>query len=159
MNWSVRGLEMSDVPTLLDWYNNEELHYTANAKSYKPYSLEELTQYWQEKLARSHAKYYVIMVDQQVVGRVGLKKDRYEVEYSILIGVSTIYSKGIGTEVTKHFVAEAFLDPDVSTVCLGVRTDNHRAIRCYEKAGFKVTKKYEENRVNMYEMRINRWEV
>ncbi len=78
MNWSVRRLEMSDVPTLLDWYNNEELHYTANAKKYKPYTLEELTKYWQGKLARSHAKYYVILVEGQVAGRVGLKKRESE---------------------------------------------------------------------------------
>ncbi len=83
-------------------------------------------------------------------------KEGNEVEYSIVIGVSTLHSKGIGTEITKHFVAEAFLETDVIAVYLGVRTDNHRAKRCYEKAGFKVTSGYEENQVKMYEMRINR---
>jgi RimJ/RimL family protein N-acetyltransferase len=74
MNWSVRELEMKDVPILLDWYNNEDLHYIANAKKFKPYTLEQLTDYWREKLSRPNAKYYVILVEERVVGRVGLKK-------------------------------------------------------------------------------------
>jgi hypothetical protein len=29
MKWSVRRLGMGDVPIILDWYNNEDLHYIA----------------------------------------------------------------------------------------------------------------------------------
>lgn len=156
MNWSVRRLEMKDVPVLLDWYNNEELHYVANAKKYKPYSIEQLTEYWREKLSRHNAKYFVILKDEEVVGRVGLKKKDSSVEYSILIGVSTLYSKGLGTQITKCFINEMLREPDVLTVYLGVRADNLRAIRCYEKAGFQIAKSYYENQIKMYEMRVDK---
>lgn len=157
MDWSVRRLEMKDVPILLAWYNNEELHYIANAKKFRPYTLEELTDYWREKLSRTHAKYYVILVDEKVIGRLGLKKKGNRVEFSILIGVSTLYSKGLGTEVTRYFISEALREPDVSSVYLGVRADNLRAIRCYEKAGFQVTNDLYENHIKMYEMRIEKF--
>jgi RimJ/RimL family protein N-acetyltransferase len=160
MDWSVRLLEMNDVPILLDWYNNEELHNIANAKKYKPYTLEQLTDYWREKLSRPKSNYYVIVMDEQVVGRTSLKKkenkEGFEVEYSILIGVPTLYSKGLGTKVTKYFISEAFLEPDILSVYLAVRTDNVRAIRCYEKVGFQVRKVFYENDVKMYEMRIDK---
>lgn len=152
MNWSVRRLEMGDVPIILDWYNNEDLHYIANAKRFKPYTLVQLTDYWREKLSRSNARYYVILVDERVIGRVGLKKKGNTVEFSILIGDPALYSKGLGTEVTRYFISEALREPDVSSIYLGVRADNLRAIRCYEKAGFQVTNDFYENHIRMYKM-------
>ncbi len=73
-------------------------------------------------------------------------------EYSILIGISNLYSKGFGTEITKYFISKSFLDPDIEAVLLQVREDNKRAIRCYEKAGFEKVKSYVENQVEVYEM-------
>lgn len=158
MNWSVRLLEMSDLSILLDWYNNEELHYIANARPFRPYTYEQLADYWQAKLNRPNASYYVIQVEEQVVGRVSMKKREYkeglEAEFTILIGTSNLFSKGLGTEITKYFIAEAFLDPDLQAVFLFVRADNSRAIRCYEKAGFQLTRSFYENDIKMFEMRI-----
>lgn len=160
MNWSVRLLEISDLSILLDWYNNEKLHGIANARPFRPYTYEQLTDYWQEKLTRPNSSYYVIQVEDQVVGRVSMKKKAYkeglEAEFTILIGTPNLYSKGLGTEITKYFISEAFLNPDLQTVFLCVRADNSRAIRCYEKAGFQVTKSFYENNIRMYEMRIGK---
>ncbi|MBB6452315.1 RimJ/RimL family protein N-acetyltransferase [Salirhabdus euzebyi] len=158
MNWSIRELVIEDVPALLEWYNNEELHNTANAKEFKSYTLKQLNEYWKGKLARPNAKYFTIIVDEQVVGRVGLKQQKNKdiFEYSILIGVQKLYSKGLGTEVTKYFVEKVFLDPNISSVYLEVRADNRRAIRCYEKVGFQISKTFEENKVTMYGMDIKR---
>lgn len=104
MNWKERLLELDDLPIILEWYNDEELHNIADMKPFKRYTIEELREYWTKKLARSYASYHVIIVKDKVIGRVGLKKtkykDTYVMEYSILIGVSNLYSKGIGTEVT-----------------------------------------------------------
>jgi RimJ/RimL family protein N-acetyltransferase len=156
MNWSVRRLEMGDVPIISDWYDNEDLHYIANAKTFKPFTLEQLTDYWREKLSRPNAKYYVILVEERVVGRVGLKKKGNTVEFSILIGDAALYSKGLGTEVTRHFISEVLREPNISSVFLGVRADNLRAIRCYEKAGFQVRNEFYENQIKMYKMTIDK---
>ncbi|MBE7123041.1 GNAT family N-acetyltransferase [Bacillus cereus] len=156
MDWKERLLELDDMPIILEWYNDEDLHNIADVKSFKRYTLEELRQYWTGKLSRSYASYHVIVVEDEVIGRVGLKKkqydDAYVMEYSILIGVSNLYSKGLGTEITKYFISKSFLDPDIQAVVLQVREDNKRAIRCYEKAGFKKEKSYIENQVKVYDM-------
>ncbi|MDA2237667.1 MULTISPECIES: GNAT family N-acetyltransferase [unclassified Bacillus cereus group] len=157
MEWKERLLEMDDLPVILEWYNDEKLHNIADIKPFKRYTIEELRQYWAEKLSRSHASYHVIVVKDEVIGRVGLKKTKYDdiyvMEFSILIGVSNLYSKGLGTEITKYFISKSFLDPDIEAVLLQVREDNKRAIRCYEKAGFEKVKSYVENEVKVYEMR------
>ncbi|MCU5173678.1 GNAT family N-acetyltransferase [Bacillus paranthracis] len=157
MEWKERLLEMDDLPVILEWYNDKKLHNIADIKPFKRYTIEEIRQYWAEKLSRSHASYHVIVVKDEVIGRVGLKKTKYDdiyvMEYSILIGVSNLYSKGLGTEITKYFISKSFLDPDIEAVLLQVREDNKRAIRCYEKAGFEKVKLYVENEVKVYEMR------
>lgn len=156
MDWHERLLEMDDLPIILEWYNDEELHNIADVKPFKRYTIEELRKYWTEKLSRSYASYHVIVVEDEVIGRVGLKKKRnddiYVMEYSILIGVSNLYSKGLGTEITNYFITKSFLDPDIQPVVLQVREDNKRAMRCYEKAGFKKTESYVENHLKVYEM-------
>ncbi|MED1559062.1 GNAT family protein [Bacillus paramycoides] len=156
MDWHERLLEMDDLPIILEWYNDEELHDIADVKPFKRYTIEELRKYWTEKLSRSYASYHVIVVEEKVIGRVGLKKKRnddiYVMVYSILIGVSNLYSKGLGTEITNYFITKSFLDPDIQAVVLQVREGNKRAIRCYEKAGFKKTESYVENHLKMYEM-------
>ncbi|WP_439876380.1 GNAT family N-acetyltransferase [Bacillus mycoides] len=156
MDWHERLLGMDDLPIILEWYNDEELHNIADVRPFKRYTIEELRKYWTEKLSRSYASYHVIVVEDEVIGRVGLKKKRnddiYVMEYSILIGVSNLYSKGLGTEITNYFINKSFLDPDIKAVVLQVREDNKRAMRCYEKAGFKKTESYVENQLKMYEM-------
>ncbi|CAH2463930.1 HD domain-containing protein [Bacillus mycoides] len=57
-----------------------------------------------------------------------------------------------GDWTAKYFITKSFLDPDIQAVVLQVREDNKRAIRCYEKAGFKKTESYVENHLKMYEM-------
>lgn len=45
--------------------------------------------------------------------------------------------QGLGTAMVSQFVAQLFGDPAVTRVQADPRTDNARAIRCYEKAGFR----------------------
>ncbi|MBM7654551.1 GNAT family N-acetyltransferase [Neobacillus cucumis] len=159
MNWVTRHMKMSDMPSLLSWYNNEELHYTANAKSFKPYTLDELVTYWEEKLNRPNADYYLILVDGKAAGRVSLKKKNEYVEYAILIGDESLYSKGLGTEITKYFVDKVFAKHRAPSMVLEVRKDNGRAIRCYEKSGFTITKEFRENGIPMYEMKVEKSKI
>jgi RimJ/RimL family protein N-acetyltransferase len=45
--------------------------------------------------------------------------------------------QGIGTQMVRAFVAELFTDPRVTRVQADPSPANGRAIRCYEKAGFR----------------------
>jgi RimJ/RimL family protein N-acetyltransferase len=45
--------------------------------------------------------------------------------------------RGLGTAVVRAFVARLFADPEVTRVQTDPAPENGRAIRCYEKAGFR----------------------
>jgi RimJ/RimL family protein N-acetyltransferase len=45
--------------------------------------------------------------------------------------------RGLGTEMVRAFVAQLFTDPRVTRVQVDPAPTNSRAIRCYEKAGFR----------------------
>jgi len=49
--------------------------------------------------------------------------------------------RGLGTAMVKAFVAKLFTDPQVSHIQTDPDPRNTRAIRCYEKAGFRATGK------------------
>jgi RimJ/RimL family protein N-acetyltransferase len=157
--WNCRPITLDDVPALLDWYNDQALHEMANPRPFEPYTLDELMAYWRKKLSREHARYFAIEVEGRLVGRAGLKgtpKGGGVVEYSILIGERAWHSRGLGTAVTKRMLQEAFADPKVHVVRLYVRRDNARALRCYEKAGFRRVHAFTQNGVPMEMMQVER---
>lgn len=45
--------------------------------------------------------------------------------------------RGLGTRIIRAFVDRLFEDPAVTRIQLDPRPDNQRAVRCYEKAGFR----------------------
>ena len=159
VQFSYRPITLDDVPALLDWYNDAELHRTANSTPFEPYTLDKLLGYWKKKLIREHCAYYGIWVDGRIVGRVGLKKSPPcldVVEFSIMIGVSGLRGHGLGTAISQEMVAVAFADPKAQIVRLYVRQDNGRAIRCYEKAGYRHVHSFTQNGVPTLMMQIER---
>ncbi|KEO83737.1 GNAT family N-acetyltransferase [Tumebacillus flagellatus] len=161
--WSVRPLTMADVPSLLEWYNDEELHYIANSRAFIPYTLDELLTYWKKKVNREYAQYFVIEHNGELIGRCGLKgtvQSMDEVEYSVLIARRSLFGKGMGTEITKHLLDVAFSNPQVQRVKLHVRKDNERAVRCYVKAGYQSVHAFTQNGVPTVQMQVERseWE-
>lgn len=161
ISWTYRPMQLEDVPELLAWYNDPIRHAVANAKPFRPYTIEELTDYWKDKLGRPKYRYYAILSGNKLIGRVGLKpiKGTASVEYSVMIGESELHSKGLGTAITLKMIEETFEDPLIESVYLTVREDNKRAIRCYEKCGFHFTGSFVENAVTMLEMSVTRMDV
>lgn len=154
---------MDDVPALLDWYNDQELHDIANSRAFVPYTLDELLTYWKKKLNYMHVQDFVIERGVELIGRCGLRASQptgTEVEFSILIARRSLFNKGIGTEITKHMIAVAFANPKVQVVRLYVRKDNKRALRCYHKAGYRIVHSFTQNGVPTEMMQVERaqWE-
>lgn len=56
------------------------------------------------------------------------------------IGEPDFWGKGIGTEFMKLVLRYLFSQKNASSVILDPHADNKRAIRCYEKVGFKIVK-------------------
>lgn len=80
-------------------------------------------------------------------GRIQRSENRIDLG----IGLKPEYcGKGLGLPVMKILTAKAeALYPD-EVISLEVRQFNERAIKCYEKAGFKIIKKYMKETINGY---------
>src|SRR5919107_1358942 len=58
--------------------------------------------------------------------------------FHITIGEKDVWGKGYGTEATQLMLEHAFAHLGLHRVALAVFSFNERAIRSYEKAGFRV---------------------
>lgn len=72
------------------------------------------------------------------VGLHGLREIYHSAEFRILIFHPDAIGKGIGTEATRLLVDYGFSRLNLNRIWLGVHEDNKGAIKCYEKAGFKI---------------------
>lgn len=85
---------------------------------------------------------------------------RGECLFRIVIGEKPVWSMGYGTDATRLVVAEAFERLTLRAVNLEVFAHNPRAIRSYEKVGFRETGRTEEwardTRLEVIAMRIER---
>ena len=71
------------------------------------------------------------------VALVGVDYRNRRAEFGIGIGEPDYRNKGYGTETTRLVLDYAFNVVGLHSVMLGVFEFNHRAVRAYEKAGFK----------------------
>lgn len=62
------------------------------------------------------------------------------------IGEPSFLDKGYGTEMVLEFLAFLFVEKQVDAVVVDPELSNPRAIRCYEKSGFRKVNKIDGNR-------------
>lgn len=67
--------------------------------------------------------------------------------FGIVIGDKNYWNGGFGTEATCLILDYAFNMLNLNSVFLNVFSFNKRAIRCYEKCGFRVSGKMRESRL------------
>ena len=78
--------------------------------------------------------------DDQLIGFVGLRGVRWsqrDAWVGIGIGEPAFWGKGYGTEAMRLVLRYAFLELSLERVSLATLASNPRAIRSYEKAGFR----------------------
>lgn len=68
---------------------------------------------------------------EEIEGSVGIDQ---------FIGEEDYLNQGYGTWLIRNFINKLLKNPAIHKVITDVDPDNHRAIRCYEKAGFKLIK-------------------
>jgi RimJ/RimL family protein N-acetyltransferase len=138
----LRGLEREDLKSnYFQWANDPEVTYYLEM-GWKPNNYDLLEEEYFRTI-RSQNDIVFVIVDKEtdrLIGSCGLYSINFiarKAEYRIIIGEKDYWDKGIGTEVTKLVIAYAFEKLNLNKVWLGVNAENIRAIKCYEKAGFK----------------------
>jgi RimJ/RimL family protein N-acetyltransferase len=135
----LRPLERGDLERCVRWINDPDVtRYLGKTFPFSFYQEEK----WFEKMSEDkNTKIFAIEVDGTHIGTIGLhdmnRKDN-NVDLGILIGEKEYWGKGCGTDAIKTLLRFVFHQMNFHRVYLTVYDFNKRAIRCYEKCGFKT---------------------
>jgi RimJ/RimL family protein N-acetyltransferase len=91
-------------------------------------------------LAKDHNYGIIDLSTEQLIGNVGLMDINYihkTAEIGVFIGNRDYWDKGYGTEALSLLLDYAYQTLNLNSIILRVYAYNARAIRCYEKVGFK----------------------
>jgi RimJ/RimL family protein N-acetyltransferase len=124
------------------WYADPELA-RLSRYSTRPMSHEEVEHFFQSRLLAPDAFAYAIheRPSERLIGLTtfsNLDVDNGSVLFHITIGEADAQGRGLGTEATELMLGIAFETLGLHRVGLSVFAFNGRAIRAYEKAGFRV---------------------
>lgn len=128
-----------DLEKIRDWNEIDELSPLLGLKL--PGQSVDYYKRCKEMLKKRNSRLYAIETEAgKFIGKVELNQiswRRKEAELHICIGDQNFWDKGYGTEAVQVLLKLAFDNLGLSCVYLRVYRHNKRAIRCYEKCGFK----------------------
>ena len=138
----LRPAERADLPVFVGWFADAET--TRNLAVRAPFSLA-MEEKWFGQVVEGQGKshyHFVICVlpDGRPIGTADLRNIDLEngrAEFGISIGEKDEWNKGYGTEALGAICDFGFGALRLERISLEVYQDNARAIRSYEKAGFR----------------------
>lgn len=138
----LRAIEREDIPTFVRWFNDPEVR--QHIQMYEPLSRAQEEKWFQAQLERKDE--FVFAVEALAegawvhIGNTGLHRLDWKNRKAVLgiaIGEKAFWGQGYGTEAVRVLLRFAFLELGLHRVEVEVYAYNTRAIRCYEKAGFR----------------------
>ncbi|MDY0395673.1 GNAT family N-acetyltransferase [Virgibacillus halophilus] len=151
---SIRNMEHTDYEIMGKWLSTKEvLEFYGDMNS--PFTLEEVKRKYAPRVNGDIPVHpYIVELNSAPVGFM----QRYKIDedekkefgyasklcvYGIdqFIGIPDLFNKGLGTIMVSKFIAYIRLHTDVDIIILDPDVSNMRAIKCYEKCGFKKVRK------------------
>lgn len=155
-NLIVRHLTHADAPHLARWLGDPRVQPYWEGVESPSTEAEVVDRFWGEG-AEDHVMLCLVERDEQPIGFLQYlhlaDEPETVAEYGLddaspdglwgidlFIGVPELWNQGIGTELVRATVTYLFRDLDARKLVIDPQTWNQRAIRCYEKAGFRKVK-------------------
>lgn len=131
-----------NLDAVVRWYRDPELARLTRYQT-RPMTHEEIEHFFRARLLAPDALAYAIHVRRtgRLVGLTtfsALDPDNGSALFHITIGEREAWGRGYGTETTELMLEHAFVHLGLHRIGLSVFAFNERAIRSYEKAGFRV---------------------
>lgn len=140
----LREYRPDDLPALRKWVNDRETVRYLSSRYWMPQSLAETSDFLEHAThAGSNGAFFVIatLEDETYLGQIDLTSINWKLrsaEMAVVMGAEASRGKGIGGEAIALMLEYAFETLALERVELEVATENKRAVRCYEKAGFRL---------------------
>ncbi len=133
----LRALEKEDLEQCLEWINDPEIRHLATLEEY-PFNRAKEEE-WFEKVNKDKnvILFAICLNDDKLIGNLGITLLSGNANLGIMIGEKEYLGQGYGTEAMKLVLDYCFNTLNLHRVALGVSEFNERAIKCYEKVGFK----------------------
>jgi len=132
---TLRRVEPTDYPHILRWQNDPAVFRWMDYS--KKFSLADIEESERQAMAEGHP--FVIEMDGQPVGRIGLNnfrpRDRMASLY-IFVGEAAAWGKGIGRRALTALLVYGFETLNLRMIELWTLGDNERAIHLYKRCGF-----------------------
>ncbi len=147
-------------PVSSRWGRDSQFLRLAGGGPARPFSAEQIKSWTEEDLKSPNAYPFSIytLEEDRLIGDIGLDGiDRIAGNAWVGIGIGErdYWGKGYGTDAMRVILSYGFCQLNLHRVSLTVFEYNPRAIRCYEKAGFR-----EEGRTHQWMKRAGRrWDV
>ena len=139
-----------DIPMLHDWLNRPHIVEWWGGEEKRPTLAETKGHYLPKVMAEERVTPYIAMLGELPIGyaqsyvALGCGGGWWEDETDPGVrGIDqsladpTLLGKGLGTKLVSALVELLFSDPEVTKIQTDPAPNNQRAIRCYEKAGFR----------------------
>jgi RimJ/RimL family protein N-acetyltransferase len=135
----LRAIEREDIPIFVRWFNDPEVR--KYLEMYLPMSVAEEEQWFEAHLKDDTSRIFGIETEEgRLIGNIGLHnldwKNRNAL-LGIVIAEREYWGRGYGTDAVTTLLDFAFNEMNLHRVSLFVYEFNERAVRCYEKCGFR----------------------
>ena len=140
----LREYRPDDLAGIRGWVNDPETVRYLSSRYWMPQSLADTSDFLDHAMhAGSNGAFFVIAdpADETYLGQIDLTSINWKLrsaEMAIVLGTEGQRDRGIGTEAIGLMLRFAFNMLGLERVELEVATENRRAMRCYEKAGFTL---------------------
>jgi len=134
---TLTSLRPDDSEPLFKWINDPDL--IRNSAPFLPVHFANHEAWFKSVVSKPNFYIFAVRFDDRLVGSCQLfdvSPIHRSAELQIRI---SIQGKGYGTDAVRLLLGFAKRDLGLHSVWLRVFTTNKRAIRCYEKSGFKIT--------------------
>ena len=150
---TLRLMSEQDIPMLHDWLNRPHIVEWCGGEEKRPTLAETKAHYFPRVMAAERVTPYIAMLGEEPIGYAqlyvalgcggGWWEDETDpgvrgIDQSLADPV--LLGKGLSTKLVAALVELLFSDPDVTKIQTDPAPSNRRAIRCYEKAGFRQIK-------------------
>jgi len=139
---NIRELKWGDLKLLQKWYNDSDVAYWAfGVKNDEQKSVGEFERWYISRSSSEIKRYIIETKDGKAIGSISYRNyDRKNkvVTLGIHIGEKQFWGKGFGTDAIREFIKFLFNSLDINRIELDTFDDNIRAIKAYQKCGFRI---------------------
>lgn len=145
----LRPVREEDLPSFQRWLNDPEVQLWMGGVTSPPTWEDERRWFDGIKQAENRLVWSIENRDEQLLGVMDLRwvPEHKRGSFGVFIGEMSLWNRGLGSDAVRTMLSVAFEELGLGRVELYCHAENARAIRCYEKCGFRMEGRLRRHRM------------